>query len=170
MENSARGLPIEGPGETGADFARNGCDHLCRNASGFVRGRILCDAGWTTSLKRTSERGIESTRSDVSPSHRRRSNFFGGFVAFCSLFVLGFWLVVCFCVSLFVPHGLEVTPVVCKVVCEVERPSELSWRARHGRKKSHGARSCYPLWLKNSPEAIRGRGPQTCVFLGKDGV
>ena len=37
---------------------------------------------------------------------------------------------------LFVPHGLEVTPVVCEVVCEVERPSELSWRARHGRKKT----------------------------------
>ena len=58
-----------------------------------MRDRILCDAGWTTSLKRTSERGIESTWSDVSPSHRRRSRtFLGGLFCLCLCFlvVLGF--------------------------------------------------------------------------------
>ena len=98
-----------------------------------MRGRILCDAGWTTSLKRTSERGIESTLVrcfTLSPP--AISNFLG----FCGVL---FWV---FCLGLvclvvwFASHGFEVNLVVCEVVCEVERPSELSWRARHGRKKN----------------------------------
>ena len=47
------------------------------------------------------------------------------------VFCLGF---VCLVVW-FAPYDFEVNLVVCEVVCEVERPSELSWRARHGRKK-----------------------------------
>ena len=67
----------------------------------------------------------------------------GDLELFCFfLFVFVFFLVVLgFCVGGLVlclfwfPHGLEITPVVCEVVCEVERPPELSWRARHGRQK-----------------------------------
>ena len=56
---------------------------------------------------------------------------------FVFLVVLGFVCFggVCFAFFVWIPHGHEITPVVCDVVCEVERPSELSWRARHGRKK-----------------------------------
>ena len=47
------------------------------------------------------------------------------------------WGVFClFVVCLCFPHVSEINTVVCEVVCEVERPSELSWRARHGRKKT----------------------------------
>ena len=55
------------------------------------------------------------------------------FVWFLLVFVvLGvFFLLVCLCF----PHASEINSVVCEVVCEVEGPSELSWRARHGRKK-----------------------------------
>ena len=51
-------------------------------------------------------------------------------VCFVCFFVFGF-LFVCLCF----PHGPEINTVVFEVVCEVEGPSELSWRARHGRKK-----------------------------------
>ena len=47
------------------------------------------------------------------------------------------FFVVCLCF----PHGSEINTVVCEVVCEVERPSELSWRARHGRKKKSWMKS-----------------------------
>ena len=81
------------------------------------------------------------------------SNFFGGFVVFlfCCVFVwLGVWL---FGFVVF-PHGFEVTTVVCEVVCEVEGPSELSWRARHGRKKK-----CKQLmWTASMREIRRSQG------------
>ena len=56
-------------------------------------------------------------------------------VVFVWFLVLGVFFVLCLCF----PHGSEINTVVCEVVCEVERPSELSWRARHGRKKNHRA-------------------------------
>ena len=58
------------------------------------------------------------------------------FVCFWVFVCLFFCLFVCLFVCLGFPHGSEINTVVCEVVCEVEGPSELSWRARHGRKKS----------------------------------
>ena len=60
-----------------------------------------------------------------------------GFVLCCCVVGVVF---VCFLVfasarAVSFPHGSEINSAVCEVVCEDEGPSELSWRARHGRKK-----------------------------------
>ena len=63
------------------------------------------------------------------------SNLFGGSLACVCVFgCFGFFVLGGLFACFWIPHG-EITPV-CEVVCEVERPSELSWRARHGRKKT----------------------------------
>ena len=97
---------------------------------------------------------------------------------FVFLVVLGFlcWGV-CFA-CFWIPHGLEITPVVCEVVCEVERPSALSWRARHGRKKIavvtpllpplafYPASSCLsPSLLSSCHPARAGRHGRSKVIL-----
>ena len=62
----------------------------------------------------------------VSQFHRSRSRFFLGAFCVCWVFV---WL---FFGSLF-SHDFEIAPVL--PMLRIERPSELSWRARHGVKK-----------------------------------
>ena len=80
--------------------------------------------------------GTSSQRFTVSPASI--SIFWGFVVWFWGVFVLGFFvwfgvgLCLCFCLCL--PHERNLLSCV-RIVCNLERPSELSWRARHGRKK-----------------------------------
>ena len=64
------------------------------------------------------------------------------------------FFVVCLCFS----HGSEINSVVFEVVCEVERPSELSWRARHGRKKIKVVASRTPPGTSSTstPRTLKG--------------
>ena len=64
-------------------------------------------------------------------------NFLGWFLAGfgCVFCLFGVFVLCClvFCCFLF-PHERDLLSCV-RIVCNLERPSELSWRARHGRKK-----------------------------------
>ena len=77
---------------------------------------------------------------DVSPFHLRDLNFLGTvwlvvlFVVFCLVWVLCLLFGCLF--GLLPPRMRSFTLLNCvRIVCNLERPSELSWRARHGRKK-----------------------------------
>ena len=77
---------------------------------------------------------------DVSPFHLRDLNFLGTvwlvvlFVVFCLVWVLCLLFGCLF--GLLLPRMRSFTLLNCvRIVCNLERPSELSWRARHGRKK-----------------------------------
>ena len=88
---------------------------------------------------------LRDNRSHVSPFHRRRSRSFWGvvfvlFVLFGWVFAVGLCL---FCLVCF--HDLEINLVVVRS----ERPSELSWRARHGEKKKSKGSS----WLGFTQDA-----------------
>ena len=56
-------------------------------------------------------------------------------------------------VGLCFPHTSEINTVVCEVVCKVEGPSELSWRAQHGRKKKEKIKrmdiGCVVEWVQS---------------------
>ena len=77
---------------------------------------------------------------DVSPFHLRDLNFGDG-LAGCLVcgFLFGLGVVFCCLVACLVcfPHGRDLLFLLncVRIVCNLERPSELSWRARHGRKK-----------------------------------
>ena len=80
---------------------------------------------------------------DVSPFHLRDLNFLGTvwlvvlFVVFCLVWVLCLLFGCLF--GLLPPRMRSFTLLNCvRIVCNLERPSELSWRARHGRKKNLG--------------------------------
>ena len=78
--------------------------------------------------------GTSSQRFTVSPAS---ISIFLGFVVWfwgvCfGFFCVGVGLCLCFCLCL--PHERDLLSCV-RIVCNLERPSELSWRARHGRKK-----------------------------------
>ena len=77
---------------------------------------------------------------DVSPFHLRDLNFLGTvwlvvlFVVFCLVWVLCLLFGCLF--GLLPPRMRSFTLLNCvRIVCNLERSSELSWRARHGRKK-----------------------------------
>ena len=79
----------------------------------------------TFCLRRTHESGFERGLSRFT-SHRFTAGdleFFGAFVG-----------VVCFVWFLLVSHDFEIAPVLSML--RIERPSELSWRARQGEKKA----------------------------------
>ena len=80
----------------------------------------------TFCLRRTHESGFERGlfTFHVSPFHRRPSRIFFGRL----------WGVVCIVWFLLVSHDFEIAPVLA-MLC-IERPSGLSWLARHGGKKS----------------------------------
>ena len=87
--------------------------------------------------------GISSQRFTFSPASI--SCFWGcGFVCgfMFVLFFVVFWFVFVWCF----PHDWDLLSCM-RIVCELERPSELSWRARHGRKKKSrtAADSVWPL-------------------------
>ena len=82
--------------------------------------------------------GTSSQRFTVPPASI--SIFWGlgvcGLVGFLCL-VWGFWFCVGLCLFLFVfPPRVRSFELCANIVCNLERPSELSWRARHGRKKT----------------------------------
>ena len=69
---------------------------------------------------------------NVSPFHLRRSHFCLGVCLWFLGFFVWCWFVFVFCLLL--PSRVRSLSCV-RIVCNLERPSELSWRARHGRKK-----------------------------------
>ena len=77
---------------------------------------------------------------DVSPFHLRDLNFWGRFGRLSCLWFF-VWFGCCVLVACLVcfPHGRDLLFLLncVRIVCNLERPSELSWRARHGRKKKH---------------------------------
>ena len=86
---------------------------------------------------REALRGTSSQRFTVSPASI--SNFWGFVVWFLGCFCFGFFCFgvgLCLCFCLWLPHEWDLLSCV-RIVCNLERPSELSWRARHGRKKNH---------------------------------
>ena len=68
-------------------------------------------------------------------------SIFGDGLAGCLVcgFLFGLGVVFCCLVACLVcfPHGRDLLFLLncVRIVCNLERPSELSWRARHGRKK-----------------------------------
>ena len=69
-------------------------------------------------------------------------SIFGDGLAGCLVcgFLFGLGVVFCCLVACLVcfPHGRDLLFLLncVRIVCNLERPSELSWRARHGRKKN----------------------------------
>ena len=81
-------------------------------------------------------------------------SIFGDGLAGCLVcgFLFGLGVVFCCLVACLVcfPHGRDLLFLLncVRIVCNLERPSELSWRARHGRKKKNstmdmGAMPCF---------------------------
>ena len=70
-------------------------------------------------------------------------SIFGDGLAGCLVcgFLFGLGVVFCCLVACLVcfPHGRDLLFLLncVRIVCNLERPSELSWRARHGRKKKN---------------------------------
>ena len=74
-------------------------------------------------------------------------SIFGDGLAGCLVcgFLFGLGVVFCCLVACLVcfPHGRDLLFLLncVRIVCNLERPSELSWRARHGKKKYQAATS-----------------------------
>ena len=64
-------------------------------------------------------------------------SIFGDGLAGCLVCGFLFGLGVVFCCLVCFPHGRDLLFLLncVRIVCNLERPSELSWRARHGREK-----------------------------------
>ena len=84
-------------------------------------------------------------------------SIFGDGLAGCLVcgFLFSLGVVFCCLVACLVcfPHGRDLLFLLncVRIVCNLERPSELSWRARHGRKKKIKC-SKLGIWLKLATE------------------
>ena len=108
---------------------------------------------------------------NVSPFHLRRSHVFGGLVV---CFLGRFLVLFCVCVfCLLLPSRVRSFELCANIVCNIERPSELSWRARHGRKKNHFLHTevveffTSPGTSASTPRTLEGPSVRRKVKTGK---